>query len=164
MTRVNVQKKKYLKPWIFGVLAGVIFVGVEAFFNFYPPSAYVFCLSCHTRDLINGISNMLFKSGFQTAAVGNGTLLLTSPFVLLGAYAAARVNKERSIQKSRKPILFMGLGAAVMLIGILIFGCPTRLLLRTGYGDLYALFAVLAMAGGIFFGTLLIKFKAGKDI
>ena len=154
------RKQAYLKPWIFGIIAGSLFVLVEVVFSFYPPGAYVFCLSCHTRDLINTLSNWFFQAGFQVAAVGKQALMLTSPAVLAGAFIAVFVFKERRLQKAEKPLLFFILGFSIMIIGILIFGCPTRLLLRSGYGDLYGIGAVLAMLGGIAAGTALLRWRS----
>ena len=153
-------KHTYLKPWIFGIIAGTIFVLVEVIFNIFPPSAYVFCLSCHTRDLINTFSNWVFQVGWQVSAVGGRALMLTSPAVLLGAVFAARIYRERQVQKAEAPIRFFALGFAIMIVGILIFGCPTRLLLRSGYGDIYGIGAVLAMLGGITAGTALLRWRA----
>lgn len=153
------RKQTYLKPWIFGIIAGTLFVLVEVIFSFYPPGAYAFCLSCHTRDLINTLSNWFFQTGFQVAAVGKQALMLTSPAVLLGAFLAAYFFRERRLQKAERPLLFFVLGFSIMIIGILIFGCPTRLLLRSGYGDLYGIAAVLAMLGGIFAGTALLTWR-----
>jgi len=30
----------------------------EAFGGLYPPAAYSFCLTCHTRDLVNSLVNI----------------------------------------------------------------------------------------------------------
>ena len=61
------MKGPYIKPWIFGVAAGTLFVSGEAFLGFYPPSCYSFCLTCHVRDLVNTVSNALFGTRFETA-------------------------------------------------------------------------------------------------
>ena len=153
------RKQAYLKPWIFGIIAGSVFVFVEVVFSFYPPGAYVFCLSCHTRDLVNTLSNWFFQAGYQVAAVGKQALMLTSPAVVLGAFFAASLFRERRPVKAEKPVMFFIIGFSIMVIGILIFGCPTRLLLRSGYGDLYGIGAVLAMLGGIAAGTALLRWR-----
>ena len=88
------MKKRYLKPWIFGIIAGIIFVSAEAVLNFYPPSAYTFCLSCHTRDLVNTVVNTLFEAHFQTAAISGRVLMVTSPAVIFGAFLSANISNE----------------------------------------------------------------------
>ncbi len=155
----NDGRKKYLKPWIFGVIAGTLFVSAEAFLGFYPPSAYAFCLSCHTRDLINTLINAVFGTHFETAGIAGTVLMVTSPAVLIGACIAARLFKERKIQKATNPLLYFIVGFAIMIIGIVIFGCPTRIILRAGYGDVYALVALACMLFGIWCGTMVMKLR-----
>jgi len=48
-----------------------------------------------------------------------------------------------------------------MTTGLVIFGCPTRILLRAGYGELYGLVALAGMAAGITASTLLVRW-AGR--
>jgi hypothetical protein len=152
--------KRYVPPWVFGIAAGVLFVGAEVFLSVYPPSAYAFCLTCHTRDLLNRIVNALFGTNYQVSFISTRILFLSSPAILLGAFAAARINGERKVLKADKPLRFFVFGFIVMVIGILIFGCPTRLILRSGYGDVYAAAGVAAMFAGIACGTLIIKRRA----
>lgn len=152
--------RKYCKPWVFGLVAGVLFVGIEALFRFYPPQAYVFCLTCHTRDFINRILNTAAGSSFMVSGIGAKVFTFTSPAVIAGAFFAAVIKKERKILKAQKPWLFFFIGFCIMIIGILIFGCPTRLLLRAGYGDVYAIAAVAAMFAGIWTGTVIQRKRA----
>jgi hypothetical protein len=156
------KKKRYLKPWVFGVAAGALFVGVEAVFSIYPPSAYAFCLSCHVRDLVNTIVNALFGAHFQVTEVAGRALLLTSPGVLLGAFAASRLNAEYRPRRADKPVVYAALGFAIMTIGIVIFGCPTRIVLRAGYGEFYAIVALAGMLAGITAATLLMRLRSSR--
>ena len=156
------MKKWYLKPWLFGIIAGVIFVSVEAVFNFYPPSAYTFCLSCHARDLVNTVVNMLFEARFQTSAISGRVLMVTSPAVVFGAFLSSRLFKEQRRQKRTRPMLFFAYGFIVMISGLIIFGCPTRIIIRSGYGDLYGIAALIGMFAGIWVGTMLLKYSAGR--
>lgn len=151
------KRKKYFPPWVFGIIAGCLFVAVEALLSVYPPSAYGFCLTCHTRDLLNRILNGLFQTNYQVSFVGRRILFLTSPAILLGAFIAVRIHREGQAVKADKPVRFFLYGFLIMIIGILIFGCPTRLILRSGYGDVYAVAGVLAMIAGIAAGTFIMK-------
>lgn len=153
-------RKRRIKPWVFGIAAGIMFVSLETVFNVYPPSAYGFCLSCHTRDLINTLVNGITGASWGTAMVSGRALMLTSPAVLVGAFLASRFFKEGSVKKAEKPLRSFLYGFIIMIIGILIFGCPTRLLLRTGYGDAYALAGVLAMYAGVTTATLIMRARA----
>ena len=110
------QRRRTLKPWLFGFLAGSLFVGVEALAGVYPPSAYGFCLTCHARDLAGTVVNALFDTNFQTAVVARRMLMITSPAVLLGAWVAARRSGEHRVLSSDRPVSFFALGFAVMTV------------------------------------------------
>ena len=158
------RPRKYLKPWLFGVIAGTIFVLGEVLFKIAPPSAYAFCLSCHTRDLVNTIVNAVFGKNFQTALIARRVIMVTSPGVLLGAFAAARLTGEHRVQTSDQPARFFLIGFAVMIIGLVIFGCPTRIVIRAGYGEFYGLVALVGMFLGILTGTLLLKLRWSRRL
>jgi uncharacterized membrane protein YedE/YeeE len=154
-----VKKKRYLKPWIFGVVTGGIFVLAEVVLGIYPPSAYAFCMSCHVRDLLNTGMNEIFRTHYQVTAVAERALLLTSPGVLLGAFIAARSNRETRALRADRPLVSALLGFVVMTIGILIFGCPTRIVLRAGYGEVYGIAALLGMLAGIAVASWAMKLR-----
>ncbi len=156
------KPRRYLKPWIFGVLAGSLFVLADVVFPISPPSAYAFCLSCHVRDLVNTVVNSVFLTRFQATEVASRALMLTSPGVLVGALVAARLNREIRPRKADKPLLSAALGFLVMTIGIVIFGCPTRIVLRAGYGEIYGIVALLGMSGGIAAATLLMRLRSAR--
>jgi hypothetical protein len=157
--------RKHLKPWIFGLIAGLLFVGAEVLFGIYPPSAYAFCLACHVRDLVNTALGALDGARFQTTMIAKRALMLTSPGVLLGAFLAARVFREQRVLPARRGWAYFLLGFAVMTVGIVIFGCPTRIVLRAGYGEVYGIAALLGLGLGIACGTWILKlrFRRGAD-
>jgi hypothetical protein len=158
------MKRAYVKPWIFGIASGAMVVLAEAFAKLYPPAAYSFCLTCHTRDLVNTVVNGLFDVHFQTTILSRRVLMLTSPSVLIGAFIAARSYTEQRRQKSTRPLLFFTYGMVVMILGILIFGCPTRIVIRTGYGDLFGMIALAGMVLGIWLATLLIRRRWSRSV
>ena len=149
--------RKYLKPWIFGVVAGALVVLAEAFAGLYPPAAYSFCLTCHTRDLVNTLINTLFGRNFPTTLLAHRMIMVTSPAVMAGAFLAAWMHGEYRKQKSSRPVMFLLCGFILMTVGILIFGCPTRIAIRTGYGDLYGIAAFTGMLCGIWIATHLMR-------
>jgi hypothetical protein len=155
------QRRRTLKPWLFGIIAGTLFVAVEALAGVYPPSAYGFCLTCHARDLTATAINALFGTNLQTAVVARRMLMITSPAVLTGAWLAARRAGERRVLPSDRPMAFFALGFAVMTTGLVIFGCPTRIVLRAGYGEWYGLVALAGMVAGVTGATLLMRW-AGR--
>jgi hypothetical protein len=152
-------RPRTLKPWLFGVIAGVLFVAAEVLLGIYPPSAYAFCLACHVRDLVNTAWNAMLGAALETTGLAKRALLLTSPGVLLGAFAAAALYRERRRQPLERPLLYFLAGLAVMSVGIAIFGCPTRIVLRAGYGEVYGIAALAGMLAGIFCGTLLLRLR-----
>ena len=151
------MKRTYIKPWIFGIAAGAMFVSAEAFFGLYPPACYSFCLTCHVRDLVNTVTNFLFGTRFETAYLARRALMLTSPGVIIGAFVTSRLFGEYRRVKSSRPALFFLSGFTVMIIGILIFGCPIRIVMRAGYGDLYGIAALAGLFAGVYIGTLIIR-------
>jgi hypothetical protein len=158
------MRKGYLKPWVFGIVAGTMIVLAEAFANLYPPAAYSFCLTCHTRDLVNTFLNGVVHTHFQTTILSRRVLMLTSPSVLVGAFIAAISHGEYKKVKSTRPLFFFLYGVVVMCLGILIFGCPTRIVTRSGYGDLFGIVALGGMVIGIFIATLLIRRRWGRIV
>jgi hypothetical protein len=157
-------KKKYLKPWLFGIIAGVMVVCAEAFLRVYPPAAYAFCLTCHTRDLVNSFLNAVFHTQYPTAVIARRMIMLTSPAVMLGAFVAARVSGEYTTQKSTRPLFYFLFGFFVMIAGIIIFGCPTRIVVRSGYGDVYGLIALAGMFIGIWNGTVIMRSQTYRGL
>ena len=158
------KRRRTLKPWLFGVIAGSLFVAVEALAGVYPPSAYGFCLTCHARDLAATLLNALFGTNLQTAVIARRMVMITSPAVLLGAWLAARRCGERRVLPSDRPLSFFALGFGVMPTGLVIFGCPTRIVLRAGYGEWYGLVALAGMGVGITGATLLVRWAGRAGI
>ncbi|MCP4395862.1 MAG: hypothetical protein GY801_00930 [bacterium] len=156
------QKSRYLQPWLFGVIAGALVVLAEVVLKLAPPSAYVVCLSCHTRDLLNTIINAVWAGNYPTAVLAKRMVMLTSPGVLLGAFAAAKMFDERRIHRSTHPVWFFLIGFGVMLIGLVIFGCPTRIVIRVGYGEFYGIAALVGMIAGILCGTVVMRLRWRK--
>jgi hypothetical protein len=158
------MRKGYVKPWVFGIVVGAMIVLAEAFADLYPPAAYSFCLTCHTRDLVNTLINGVAHTHFQTTILSRRVLMLTSPSVLVGAFIAAVSHGENRKVKASRPLFFFLYGVVVMSLGILIFGCPTRIVTRSGYGDLFGMVALGGMVIGIYIATLLIRRRWGRSV
>jgi hypothetical protein len=156
MTGRGFRRRAYLKPWVFGAVAGVSVVFAEAFAGLYPPSAYAFCLTCHTRDLMNTLLNAL-GANFQTALLAKRVLMFTSPAVFAGALLGSTLSGEMKMQRCSRPLFFFIAGFFVMTVGLLIFGCPTRIAVRTGYGDLYGIVALAGMVSGVWLTTKVLR-------
>ena len=141
----------------YGIVAGLLAVAVQAFFNVKPPPAYGICMACHTRDMVNWVLNRLAGTHWDIAPVSVAWPLLTTVGVFIGATLAARRNREyRPVSLGQRGRRFI-YGVLVMNAAILGLGCPTRLLLLSAYGEVLALVTVAAAAVGIFAGTQLLK-------
>jgi hypothetical protein len=103
------------------------------------------------------VVNATTGQNYGTTFLAQRVIMVTSPAVFLGAFFAARIFREYRRQKSSRPLQFFIFGFITMIIGILIFGCPTRIAVRTGYGDLYGIVALIGLMCGIWAGTLAMK-------
>lgn len=149
---------------ITGVQAGVVMilaaVAAEAFFQVWPPDAYGICMSCHTRDLVNWISNHAFGTDLTISQVSLVFPLLTTVGVIIGASIAAVVSGEFRWRKPSKPLKSFGYGIVVMNAALLAEGCATRLALRTSAGDLLGIAGFGAMAVGVVLATVWLRRRA----
>ncbi|MDV0440830.1 YeeE/YedE thiosulfate transporter family protein [Methanorbis furvi] len=163
----------YLKiPLLGGAVIGFAAALIQALlFAAGGPQAYGFCVACHSRDLINYVTNSLtgsnlFLAPFSANAVAAGTLpVLTIIGVLVGAAGAAVLYKEFRVKKGdAKSYAVYGIGGILFMIFALCMGaCPYRLALRIGYGDLVAVFGLIALIVGVFIGIkIAMKRMEGK--
>ncbi len=145
-----------VSPIAYGVVAGLLAVGVQVFFGLEPPPAYAICITCHPRDMVTWLVNHIAGLNWEIAPVSAAVPLLTTVGLLIGAHIAARLNQELrpvSLGKGWRSFIY---GVLVMNAGILVLGCPTRLLLLSAYGELLAVIAVVGVVIGIILGTLLL--------
>lgn len=156
------RTQRIWKPWIFGIVLAILVVFAEAFLKVYPPSAYSFCLTGHTRDLVNGLINRISGTDFPQTLLSRRIIILTSPAVFLGAFVAARWNRERHPRKADTRIRSFFLGFTVMLVGLAIFGCPTRIIIRAGYGEWYGIMAFFGLIVGVLTTTAFLKWRSGR--
>ena len=140
----------------YGVVAGLLAVGVQVFFGVKPPPAYGICVACHTRDVVAWLSNHLVGTQWEIAPVSIPLPLLTTIGMLIGAFIAASRNGERRKVALGGHWRSFVYGILVVNAAIVALGCPTRLLLLTAYGDTLALLAVAGLVVGILTGTMLL--------
>ena len=55
-----------------------------------------------------------------------------------------------------------GYGAVVMCAALFVGGCPTRIIIRTGYGDVAGVLALGGVAAGIVAATLSMRWVARR--
>ena len=146
----------------YGVVVGVLAVVVGQWLHVSPPAAYGLCSACHGRDLTDWlINNVEGKKLFVTAA-GAGWPLLTVVGVVSGAYIASRRNGEHASINLGGNVRMFAFGFVVMGSALFVGGCPTRILIRSGFGDVAGLLALGGVATGIVAATLSMRWVARR--
>lgn len=136
----------------FGMLAicGVLVAAVAVVLAFAGnPKNMAICIACFLRDTAGGM-NLHAAAPVQYVRpeiIG----------IILGATCMAFVGKEFKPSAGSSPILRFILGF-IMMVGCLIFlGCPLRMVLRMGGGDLNAWVGLIGFVAGIAAGVLFLK-------
>ncbi len=113
-----------------------------------PPNMGV-CVACFIRDSAGSLN-------LHSAA----TVQYLRPEIfgfVIGAFATAILFREFNARAGSAPIIRFTLGF-LMMIGCLVFlGCPLRMVLRIGAGDLNAIIGLFGLIIGIGIGSLFIK-------
>lgn len=129
-----------------GVAVGIAALALSALGN---PANMGFCIACFERDIAGTL-------GLHSAAV----VQYLRPEIIglvLGALIMSLIKGEFRAKGGSSPATRFLLGALVMIGALVFLGCPLRMILRLGGGDLNALVALLGFACGIFVGTLFLK-------
>ncbi len=155
-------------PAFLGALIGILAAFSQALLiSAGGPEAYGFCVACHTRDLVNGLSNIIAETNLALAPISANAILpvMSIVGVLIGAFLSAKIHREHKIKKADTRgygVYFLG-GFLVLQLAMIFGGCPYRAALRTGYGDLTALVFIITMALGVVAGTILMLKHAEKE-
>ncbi|MGL4666955.1 MAG: YedE family putative selenium transporter, partial [Saezia sp.] len=113
-----------------------------------PPNMGV-CVACFLRDTAGGLQ-------LQTAA----PVQYMRPEIFgfaIGSLIMALAFKEFRPRSGSAPMVRFTLGFLMMLGCLVFLGCPLRLFLRLGAGDLNAAVGFVGLAVGIVIGTLFLK-------
>ena len=126
-----------------GIVTGAAAVALTALGN---PANMGFCIACFERDIAGALK---FHSAgvvqyFRPEIVG----------LVLGAMCMAMIKKEWRPQGGSSPITRFLLGMLVMIGALVFLGCPLRMVIRIGGGDLNALVGLLGFIVGIVIGTI----------
>ena len=132
------------------IIAGLI-IGVIAGFLVLAgnPGNMGFCIACFVRDTVGalGLHRAAPVQYIRPEIIG----------LILGAYVLSMIRGEHQSKGGSSPIIRFILGFFVMIGALMFLGCPIRMILRLGGGDLNALFGIAGFAGGIGFGTIFLK-------
>lgn len=144
------EKKSWFKEhWLIlatGVVVGLAALVLTANGN---PGNMGFCIACFLRDIAGAV-------GMHSA----GKVQYIRPEIIgmvLGAMIAALAAKEFKAKAGSSPALRFVLGAFVMIGALVFLGCPLRMVLRLGGGDLTAVAGLVGFVVGILVGVIFLK-------
>ncbi|MFQ6841483.1 MAG: YedE family putative selenium transporter, partial [Agathobaculum sp.] len=145
-------KSKYLVIGT-GVVVGLAALLLTAAGN---PANMGFCIACFLRDIAGGL-------GLHSA---EKVQYLRPEIVglVLGAMFAALAGHEFRARAGSAPATRFVLGMIVMVGALAFLGCPLRMVIRLGGGDVTAVAGLLGFAAGIGAGVLFLKkgFSLGR--
>jgi len=129
-----------------GAVIGILAVILVRFGN---PVNMGLCIACFIRDTTGAL-------GLQRAEV----VQYIRPEIIgivLGAFMMALGKKEFDVRGGSSPFIRFILGFVVMIGALMFLGCPLRMVLRLGGGDLNALIGLAGFAVGIGVGIIFLK-------
>lgn len=138
--------KKFLPVLLTGIVIGVCALVLTAAGN---PANMGFCIACFLRDISGAIK-------LHSAAV----VQYVRPEIIgiiAGAMGAALIKKEWKAVGGSSPFTCFMLAIAVMIGALVFLGCPLRMVIRIGGGDLNAIVGLVGFIAGIFVGTIALK-------
>ncbi len=143
------MKKWFSQNWLIvlsGLVIGAAAVTLTALGN---PGNMGFCIACFLRDTSGalGLHSAPVVQYFRPEIVG----------IVLGALIAAIAAKEFKGHGGSSPVLRFVLGAFVMIGALMFLGCPLRMVIRLGGGDLNALVGLVGFIAGILVGIVFLK-------
>lgn len=132
------------------ILTGTL-IGLAALLLTYlgNPGNMGFCIACFLRDIAGacGLHSAEAVQYVRPEIVG----------LVLGAFVMAVIAKEFKPRGGSSPMTHFVIAVFVMIGALMFLGCPLRVMLRIGGGDLNALVGLAGFAAGIFVGTLWLK-------
>jgi hypothetical protein len=155
-------------PLSVGLLIGVLAAFVQLLLiSAGGPEAYGFCVACHTRDVVNVAVNDIAGTKLAVAAISQNAILpvMTVVGVLIGAFVSARYYEEFKMKAGSAVSYFWYLlgGLLFMIFALFMGGCPYRMGLRIGYGDVVALIGVIAIIVGVLAGIKIATVMAERE-
>jgi hypothetical protein len=149
-------------PIFYGIAVAVIAGVAGQWLSISPPAAYGICSACHGRDLVDWTLNHVEGTKLYVTTAGANWPLLTVIGLVLGSFAASKRNGEYASVDLGGNLRQFGLGFVVMCACLFVGGCPTRMIIRTGYGDVAAALTLAGIAGGVVIATLTMRWMARR--
>ena len=140
------DKKTYVGIIATGAVIGLIAVALVVLGN---PKNMGFCIACFLRDIAGStkLHTAPIVQYFRPEIVG----------LVIGAMAMALIGEEFSPKGGSAPVTRFFLGAFVMIGALVFLGCPLRMVLRIGGGDLNAVVGLIGFAAGILVGIFFLN-------
>lgn len=137
------MKNQKLFVGITGGIIGIIAVILVMLGN---PGNMGFCIACFIRDTAGALKlhQAPIVQYIRPEIIG----------LVLGAMIMAISKKEFKAQAGSNPLLRFILGFFVMVGALMFLGCPLRMMLRIGGGDLNAVVGLVGFIVGIVFGII----------
>lgn len=136
-----------------GVVVGVAALVLTALGN---PGNMGFCIACFERDIAGalGLHSAAKVQYLRPEIVG----------IVLGSLIAAAAAREFRAKAGASPACRFLLGLFVMIGALVFLGCPLRMVLRLGGGDLTAVAGLLGFVAGIAVGVVCLRkgFSLGR--
>ena len=129
-----------------GVAVGLAALALTVLGN---PGNMGFCIACFERDIAGAV-------GLHSAA----KVQYVRPEIIglvLGAFAMSLIGREFRPRVGSSPATRFVLGAFVMIGALVFLGCPLRMVLRLGGGDLNAVVGLLGFVLGICIGIVFLR-------
>ena len=147
------MKKRNLSLLIGGLIIGAIGALLVYFGN---PGNMGICVACFWRDVAGAV-------GLHKAPVVQYLRPEILGFVI-GALIASTLGKDFKSRGGSSPALRFILGFFLMIGALIFLGCPLRMLLRIGGGDMNAVVGLLGYVAGILVGIVFLKkgFSLGR--
>ena len=141
-------KNSKINIWV--LIAGLA-VGVASLFLTFlgNPKNMGFCIACFVRDIAGA-------TGLHQAAV----VQYVRPEIIgliLGSFIMSLATKEFKAKAGSSPAVRFILGMCVMIGALVFLGCPLRMVIRMGGGDLNAFVGLAGFAIGILIGIFFLK-------
>lgn len=155
-------------PVVLGFLVGILAAVIQGLLiNAGGPEAYGFCVACHTRDLANFAFNSVAGTKLAFAPISQNAVLpvLTLIGILTGGFISAKYYQE--FRTKTAPVVsyiwYLLGGIFFMVFALFMGGCPYRMGLRMGYGDVVAFIGILAIVLGVLVGIKIATVKAERE-
>ncbi|MBQ5950718.1 MAG: YedE-related selenium metabolism membrane protein [Lachnospiraceae bacterium] len=133
------------------IIVGGLIIGVVAalLVLFGNPANMGFCIACFIRDTAGalGLHRAAAVQYIRPEIIG----------IILGAFLVALVKKEFAPRGGSAPMTRFTLGFFVMIGCLMFLGCPFRMIVRMGGGDLNALVGLVGFVCGILTGVFFLN-------